>query len=238
MTIDRQKIRRVIQEQYGARAKRAGGQPVVEPDASGGLGRLELVEVEADAASAACCGDDCCAPAGLSDTEKDFVAGVYAQDQVVGLISAFTADQGRTFDESTGAAQRSQETAMQDLRSEWGTSFEAQIGTAKAAFKAAAGSKFEEIAGLQMADGSMLGDSPAIVRIFARLGEQLGIRRQAGPGGAPSPAAMDAQQAKDARTDLMSDEKFLAAYLSSEHPGHGMAVRRMNALAELEVGFE
>ncbi len=82
MTTDRERIRQTIQEQYGARAKRAGGEP------DGGTPGIEMVGSAADGSAgdaAACCGADCCLPAGLSDGEKSFVEGSYAQDQVAGL---------------------------------------------------------------------------------------------------------------------------------------------------------
>ncbi len=54
MTTDRDQVRQAIQDQYGARAKRAGGEPAVGPDGDTGLVQLEMVGGDAaDGAAAA-----------------------------------------------------------------------------------------------------------------------------------------------------------------------------------------
>ncbi len=87
MTTDRDQMRQAIQDQYGARAKRAGGEPAVGPDGDTGLVQLEMVGGDA-ADGAACCGDDCCVPQGLADGDRNLIKGIYAQDQVEGLPEA------------------------------------------------------------------------------------------------------------------------------------------------------
>ena len=74
MTTDRDQVRQAIQDQYGARAKRAGGEPAVGPDGDTGLVQLEMVGGDA-ADGAACCGDDCCVPQGLADGDRNLIKG-------------------------------------------------------------------------------------------------------------------------------------------------------------------
>ena len=70
MTTNREEIRTAITERYGARAQQAMRDP-------------DLIALEA--VGDACCGDDCCVPADLTDEERSFIKGLYAQDEVAGL---------------------------------------------------------------------------------------------------------------------------------------------------------
>lgn len=165
-------------------------------------------------------------------------------DQVVKLVNAYSADQGGQFESLNAASEHSREIALQDLRSEWGTSFDSRLELARQAFTDAVGTGYEDIANLQLADGGALGDHPAMVKAFAALGGKL--KQRPTPGTVPTstgsidqsvdPMTMTPQQAADARLELTDDPKFMAAWMSAEHPRHAQAVQRMHDLAVAEVG--
>lgn len=165
-------------------------------------------------------------------------------DQVTRIVNAYAADQGAEFEGSNAASEHSREIALKDLRSEWGTSFDSRIGLAQEAFQAAAGSGFEDLAEIRLADGGVLGDHPAMIKAFATLGGRL--QQKATPGTVPTstgsvdqsvdPMTMTPQQARDARLELTEDPKFMAAWLSAENPRHAQAVQRLSDLSVAEVG--
>jgi SAM-dependent methyltransferase len=70
VTTERDRIRQTITAHYGARAERAAGDP-------------DLISLEA--VGDACCDDGCCVPAEMSEEERAFIKGLYAQDDVAGL---------------------------------------------------------------------------------------------------------------------------------------------------------
>jgi SAM-dependent methyltransferase len=71
MTIERNEIRTAITQRYGTKAERA----------LAGTDVIPLAAVPGDA----CCGDDCCVPAEMTEEERTFIRGLYAQDEVAGL---------------------------------------------------------------------------------------------------------------------------------------------------------
>jgi arsenite methyltransferase len=70
--MDQEKIRQTVMAHYGALAQRAGGSP-------------DMIRLSAAGGEAACCDDSCCTPAAMSETELDYVEGLYAREEVAGL---------------------------------------------------------------------------------------------------------------------------------------------------------
>ena len=95
MTTNRDEIRDAITQHYGARAERAAaikleaagtnaaccGDDCCVNDVTDTLDVIPMTSVSDDA----CCGDDCCVPAEMTEAEKRFIKGLYAQDEVAGL---------------------------------------------------------------------------------------------------------------------------------------------------------
>ncbi len=129
---------------------------------------------------------------------------------------------------------QTRESQIQDLRSEWGKSFDAQVDLAKRALRAGAGEGFEELADLEMAGGGKLGDNPAVIKAFATLGGKMNEHGLVG-GTSSVRTTLSPQEAGAQRNKLMADETFLEAYLNAEHLEHGAAVKRMTALTEMAV---
>jgi arsenite methyltransferase len=70
--MEQEKIRQTVMAHYGALAQRAGGSP-------------DMIPLSAAGGEAACCDDSCCTPAAMSETELDYVKGLYAREEVAGL---------------------------------------------------------------------------------------------------------------------------------------------------------
>jgi arsenite methyltransferase len=70
--MDQDEIRHTVIAHYGALAQRAGGAP-------------DTIVLSPSGGEASCCDDGCCAPAAMSESDLDYVKGLYAQDQVAGL---------------------------------------------------------------------------------------------------------------------------------------------------------
>jgi len=158
------------------------------------------------------------------------------QGQVKKILGGYIESVGGQFTQATGEASRTRESAVQDLRNEWGKSFDAQVDLAKRAFRSGTGENFEAVAGLKMADGGQLGDHPAVIRAFAALGGKMNEHGLV--GGVSSRATLSPGEATSERNKLMSDQSFLDAYLNAEHLEHDVAVKKMQDLTNVEVGVE
>ena len=94
MTTDNDQIRKAITQHYGARAERAGLRDAIPLEAAGASACCDddcctpatSDAIPLDAVSYdVCCGDDCCVPAEMTEEERSFIKGLYAQDEVAGL---------------------------------------------------------------------------------------------------------------------------------------------------------
>ncbi len=156
------------------------------------------------------------------------------QKQVQGVLGAYIESQAGQYQQVTGDATRSRDTAIQDLQNEWGKSYPAQVDLATRAFRAGAGENYEAVADLVMADGGLLGDHPDIIRAFAQLGGKMNEHGLV--GATATRTTLSPGEAGDARRKLMSDEDFLKAYMDGGHFEHAAAVKRIKDLTIAEVG--
>lgn len=161
----------------------------------------------------------------------------------------FVSQQSASF---ASRAESSALSAEHELRREWGSGYEAQVASAKKAFIRLAGGEAEamELGQVLLADGSRLGDHPAIVRFLAGAAEEMrGLYAFSAPstGGSasqttgarsrPSPEAVRAPlEARDERERLLADPAFREAYLTRIHPRHDWAVRQIDQLSRIESG--
>lgn len=156
--------------------------------------------------------------------------------QVAGVLGAYYESVGGQYNALNVDNQQTREAGVQDLKNEWGRSFDAQVDLAQRAIKAGAGEKYNDLAGIKLADGRMLGDHPDVIRAFAALGNKMSEHGLV--GAQKSRSTLSPQEAGGARNKLMGDQEFLSAYTNSEHPEHDAAVAKMQALTEMEVGTE
>ena len=117
-------------------------------------------------------------------------------------------------------AQRAEEARFngeQELRQEFGQNFEKKLTQAQAAARTVMGDTeiFDQI---QLADGRVLGDHPAIIRTFSRMAELLG---EDGLVGEPTEVVMSSQDAQKLIQEHMQPN---TPYTVAGHPGHDAAV--------------
>ena len=92
------------------------------------------------------------------------------------------------------------------------------------------------MANIRLADGGVLGDNPAVIKIFAELGRLMGQKGQIKTDDREAFSMMSPRDAKSKKILLMEDQKFVDAYLSEDNPRHAEAVRQMGDLSRAEVG--
>jgi hypothetical protein len=112
--------------------------------------------------------------------------------------------------------------AEQELRQEFGSTFENRITGAKNLATATLGSDF--LNNTMLADGSKLGDNPQIVKAFANLSEKLS-EDDIVKGDTP-----DFMTTNDITKQIASLQQPGSAYWNKKHPAHATAVEEVAAL--------
>ncbi len=159
------------------------------------------------------------------------------QAQVQGVLGKYIERIGGQFQQANGELARSRDAADKELRDEWGSSYKAQRENATKAFRAGAGENYDEIAKIKMADGSIMGDNPALVRVFAFIGDRMSEHGL--PGGSSTPRVTKSpSEAVSEQQKLYADPEFMKKYLSGSEIGHDAAVEEMTNLTKMITGGE
>lgn len=148
---------------------------------------------------------------GLTNKQARDLFGWYVSDVAEG--------QHKKFEQQIAEARQS---AEQELRKEFGNAFGDKLQDARKAAEAYGG---EEV--LNLLEKSGLGNDPSVVRMFAKMGENL---REDTVGGTSPTFGRTPDQATSEMQRLKSDQSFMKVYLDAKATGHAEAVERMNAL--------
>ena len=148
---------------------------------------------------------------GLTNKQARDLFGWYVSDVAEG--------QHKQFEQQVGEARQS---AEQELRKEFGNAFTDKVQAAHKAVQTYGG---DEV--LKVLETSGLGNDPNVVRMFAKLGENL---REDTVGGSSPTFGRTPDQATSEMQRLKSDQQFMKVYLDDRATGHAEAVQRMNAL--------
>jgi hypothetical protein len=119
-------------------------------------------------------------------------------------------------------SEEARKVAEQELRQEFGSTFENRITGAKNLATATLGSDF--LNNTMLADGSKLGDNPQIVKAFANLSEKLS-EDDIVKGDTP-----DFMTTNDITKQIASLQQPGSAYWDKKHPAHATAVEEVAAL--------
>lgn len=114
------------------------------------------------------------------------------------------------------------------LTEEWGGAFKERLAVATKAAELYGGPEL-----IQVLKDTGLGNHPAMVRAFAKIGLEItepGELR--GGSGGRSPARLSPAEARTEIGKLYQDKAWGEAYYNRDHPGHAEAVQRMSALTE------
>ena len=173
----------------------------------------------------------------FNDLDDDTASALRQQAYDAGLTQSqankmvdFYNNQIDSFDSSF---EQSAEQAVQEnvasLQSEWGKAFEQNrdIAQRTATYLLGSTEMFDEI---QLADGSYLGDNPAIVKLFHKLGQEFGEDKIIGE---TTEMVMTPDQADRKIKELMAPG---TPYYDKNHPEHDHYVQEVGRFFEQKVG--
>jgi len=126
---------------------------------------------------------------------------------------------------------------VQQLRNEMGASFDAQVDGAHQAWKQFAGDDFETLANTELADGTIIGNNPALIRIFAAISDGMSEHGLVGSD-TSSRTTLSPGEAGREIMRVKGDEGFRKAWLDKAHPEHDMAVQHIDSLTRMEMSNE
>ena len=152
--------------------------------------------------------------------------------QVNNIVRAYSASQHTELEGIAQGVTQQHEAGITELKQEWGVNYDANVDRANRAFDLATGDKKDEIRLMVLADGSTFGNNPAMIRIFANMGEKLGEDSLRGDGATQS-FTKSPQQALDELSTMAIDKDFDKVLHDRNHPEHERAVARKNALYEM-----
>lgn len=126
------------------------------------------------------------------------------------------------------------ESAVTELKKEFGQAFESKVSVANQALKRLAGDDYPQLQKELQMEG--VGSRPALVKVFAKVGEMMGESSLAGEGQAkagrtPAEASLEISR-------LMSDPAFVKTYQTKMDPGHKAAVATMRQLFVEQAGAD
>ncbi|MFQ5471539.1 MAG: hypothetical protein ACE5FA_01460 [Dehalococcoidia bacterium] len=159
-------------------------------------------------------------------------AGLTTQ-QVQKLFGSYIESIQGQWTAAQGDVERQTQEQLFALRTELGKSFDSHVDYARRAIRYAAGDGYEELANLQLASGGRLGDHPAVIKAFAKIGSSMGEDGLVGKK--QTRMTLNPAEAQQEIQRLRMDEGFMKAYLSGDHPEHAAAVQKMNDLYESEI---
>ena len=128
--------------------------------------------------------------------------------------------------QQTAAARQGQAKLDQDLRTDWGPDYDRRLELARRAARHFGGT--EDLDALEAVVGS-----PALVRMFARIGEHFDEDTLVGQG--EGRFAASAAEARAEIGSLKQDPDFMASLADANHLGHGQAKAKWRRLHE--VGY-
>lgn len=120
-----------------------------------------------------------------------------------------------------------------DLQKEWGDTFEERITQANRVINELGGEQLAQaMQTLELADGTRLGQHPALIRFLAEIGSRMAepgaLKGVNGGGSGPGTWTAESAQAEVAR--LRTDRDFLAARRDPKHADHAAATAKWDAL--------
>ena len=143
------------------------------------------------------------------------------------IVDSYAALQGSRYQEMLSEVQGNREDVSSSLKKEWGSAYEAKMETAHEAFRAACnevGIAPEEVAGMFLPDGGLVGDNVVLTRIFATLGERN--HEHAFLGGRSKRTTMTPDEADQAIRELEAHPGFA----DKDHAEHKAIIARRAAL--------
>ena len=143
-------------------------------------------------------------------------------NQADGIMKYYNDIVNQGVNDQTIKSEEARKISEQDLRKEFGSTYENRITGAKNLATATLGAEFLNTT--MLSDGSKLGDNPQIVRAFANLSEKLS-EDDIVKGDTPSYLSTN-----EINKQITSLQQPGSAYWDKKHPGHILAVEEVSAL--------
>lgn len=127
--------------------------------------------------------------------------------------------------------QSAQQAAETDkaLKTEWGASYGAKLDQANRAFKQVFGDQVDEIRNTVLADGTLLGNHPALIQAFAKVGGSMG--EHALKTGDSTRFTMSPREALDELSKFQTEN--FAALSDPTHPEHALVTKKKQDLYDM-----
>jgi len=154
--------------------------------------------------------------------------------QASGLVDAYAKAQDASYRAGVTQVEQQKTAAEQSLRREWGNAYDAKADVAKRALMAFAGKGADTIATMRLSDGSALGDHPAILKLFASVGEGMGEHPLLGD--ATRRMTMTPDEAEREIQKLQNDPESRKILLDDMHPDHASLMARRSSLFKAKTG--
>jgi len=148
--------------------------------------------------------------------------------QAEGIFNDFIANQSSSYEQSTKDIAMQEEQAVNDLRQEFGQSFDHKIGLAKQTLDQIDPSG--EIKSIL--NETRLGNNPHILKMFIAIGEKV-LGDNIVPGQANRQFVVSPDQAKGEIETLKGDKEFQAALFDRGNPGHELARKKWTELHQI-----
>ena len=143
-------------------------------------------------------------------------------NQADGIMKYYNDIVNQGVNDQTIKSEEARKVSEQDLRKEFGSTYENKITGAKNLATATLGADFLNTT--MLSDGSKLGDNPHVVKAFAQLSEKLS-EDDIVKGDTPSYLSTN-----EINKQIASLQQPGSAYWDKKHPGHTLAVEEVSAL--------
>lgn len=169
-------------------------------------------------------------PAEATDWYKNVASQAkLTQDQAKVVLDSYIMLERETMEKAAIAREQAHVAAVEELKNEFGGAFDKQMAVAKRAVDTFGGAEFK-----QLLNESGLGDNPQLVKMFAKIGQQL-LEDVTVEADKESVFGLTPDAARGLVDQKLADPSFQAAYYSNIHPGHKQAVEEVTRLLNLSA---
>ena len=144
-------------------------------------------------------------------------------NQAEGLVKFYNEMQSNQLQEADSTALAGRQKAMDELQSEWGAAYKQKVDQANNVVASVFPQGFMST---NLADGTKLGDHPAVIKAFADLASKMGEDK------IPQAEGPTYLTPKQIDKEIATLQAPGSAYWDKNHPNHGIAVEEVQALFE------
>jgi hypothetical protein len=164
--------------------------------------------------------------------EKAWQMGL-SQPQWREMLDTYASQQGGAQKNINEQLEAAAVEATQDLQTEWGASYPAQIAAAQAATTAIYG-EADAISMVVDPQGKLLGNNPAFIKVMAKLGEQMVEANLI--QGVPTRVTRSPDEARGELSKLMADTAFVKSLMDPLAADHDDCIKKRDGLYNLIAG--